>query len=417
VSRLLLSHPPGSEPERAYAARVLLTERLGLEVELRAAERQDVELSLPGADGTLVLGDDFFARPRLPEPPYAALGGVPLLFGDAPLARADLFGAAFFLLTRWEETAIPDRDGRERFGAAHSVLQRDHLLRRPLVDEYVELLWQALLRLWPSLRRPASEFEVLPSHDVDWTRERRPLWKALAGAARRRNVPEIAARTRLAVARREPFDTFDWLMEQSERRGLRSAFYFIPERATELDGDYSLDDAAVRALLRRVHERGHEVGYHASYTTFRDPERTRLEWERLARVCEEEGIDQPRWGGRQHYLRWENPVTWRNWDEAGLDYDSTLTFHDAAGFRCGTCHEFPVFDVQQRRRLRLRERPLVAMENSLLDAPGATPDSVAESLAELREQCRRVGGTFTLLWHNSRLFTRRDRALYEDALG
>jgi peptidoglycan/xylan/chitin deacetylase (PgdA/CDA1 family) len=414
---LVLTHPAGAEPERRYAAEVLLEERLGLEVRLQPAERTDVALTLAGEDGALVLGDDFLARPRLPEPPYAELDGVPLLYGGGSLEYADLFGSAFFLLTRWEETVVATRDGRDRFAAAGSVLARDGLLQRPLVDEYVELLWHALVRVWPRLERRTSSFLVAPSHDVDWPRDPRPAWHGLLGAARRRDAAEVTGRVRAALHRRDPLDTFDYLMDESERRGLRSAFFFIPDRTLPLDGDYSLDDPWLRQLLRRIHERGHEVGLHTSYATFRDPERTRREWELLARVCEQERIEQPRWGGRQHYLRWENPTTWRNWDEAGLDYDSTLGFHDAVGFRCGTCHDFPVFDLERRRRLRLRERPLVAMESSLLDVPGATAASTAAALAEVREQCRSFGGTFTLLWHNSRLFSRPQRTLYEGALG
>jgi hypothetical protein len=409
---LILEHPPGAEPERAYVAAVLLEERLGLETDLRAADRADVALSLAGHDGSVLLDDDFLARPRLPEPPYAELSGVTVLFGER-----DLLGSAFFLLTRWEETAVAERDPRDRFGAAQSTLARDGLHRRPLVDEYVEVLWGELARVWPRLERRRSSFAVAPSHDVDWPLDPRPVWKGLLGAARRRDLPELEGRARAALARRDPLDTFDYLMDESERRGLASAFYFIPDRTLPLDGDYSLDDPWLRRLLRRIDERGHEIGYHASYATFRDAERTRREVDLLARVCEQEGIDRPLRGGRQHYLRWENPTTWRNWDEAGLDYDSTLGFHDDVGFRCGTCHEFPVFDLERRRPLRLRERPLVAMESALLDAPGASEEAAAAALAEVREQCRRVDGTFTLLWHNSRLFSRPQRRLYEGALG
>ena len=88
-------------------------------------------------------------------------------------------------------------------------------------------------------------------------------------------------------------------------------------------------------------ERGHEVGFHAGFGTFRDAERTAEEFARLRGIAEREGVRQDRWGGRQHYLEWANPDTWRNWDEAGLDYDCTLAFSEAVGFRTGTCHEYP----------------------------------------------------------------------------
>ncbi|MEA1048991.1 hypothetical protein U5801_04080 [Lamprobacter modestohalophilus] len=57
----------------------------------------------------------------------------------------------------------------------------------------------------------------------------------------------------------------------------------------------------------------------------------------LRRVPDDEGIDQPSLGGRQHFLRWETSATARLWDANGLDYDSTLSYADRPGFRCGTC--------------------------------------------------------------------------------
>jgi len=76
-----------------------------------------------------------------------------------------------------------------------------------------------------------------------------------------------------------------------------------------------------------------------------------------------------------------------------------------------------VFDVAAREPLPLRERPLVAMETAALDRLGLTHEQAAHRLASLREACRRFGGQFTLLWHNSLLATRRARRLYEAAFG
>lgn len=69
----------------------------------------------------------------------------------------------------------------------------------------------------------------------------------------------------------------------------------------------------------------------------------------LRRGRAEEGIDQPVLGDRQHFLRWETSTTARLWDANGLDYDSTLSCADRPGFRCGTCREYPLYDLHERR--------------------------------------------------------------------
>ena len=166
-------------------------------------------------------------------------------------------------------------------------------------------------------------------------------------------------------------------------------------------------------LLRSLHERGHEIGLHPSYRTFRDGEQTLREFQALRRACEEEDIDQPAFGGRQHYLRWENPITWQNWEDAGLAYDSTLSFADRAGFRCGVCFEYPVFNLRTRRSLKLRESPLIAMDASLLEYHRLSLEQATAQLLELKRRCRLFEGEFTLLWHNDRLLSRRARKAYE----
>jgi hypothetical protein len=239
-----------------------------------------------------------------------------------------------------------------------------------------------------------------------------------------RRDPSLA-RTRLttlAAQRRgrpedDPYNSFDFIMDVSESHGLRSAFYFMA-RGTDprFDAGYSLEHEWIQRLLKRIHDRGHEIGLHPSYQTFRDAQAIETEFQMLLSACERAGVTQDAWGGRQHFLRWENPTTWRAWGEAGLAYDSTLGFSQAAGFRCGICSDYPVFDLLARRRLALRERPLVVMEIALYgDSPARHPLAL-EQLSRLRDRCRLFGGEFTLLWHNSRLASRLERRAYAAAV-
>ena len=166
--------------------------------------------------------------------------------------------------------------------------------------------------------------------------------------------------------------------------------------------------------MRRIHERGHEIGLHPSYNTFRNPSQIRREFDVLQRTADAENIRQERWGGRQHFLRWEAPTTWQAWEDAGLDYDSTLTFADNVGFRCGVCYEFPVFNLRTRRPLHLREQPLIVMEDTLLrrEYMNLPFSDVWERVIRLRERCRAYDGTFTLLWHTHMLVDKKMAQLY-----
>ena len=135
----------------------------------------------------------------------------------------------------------------------------------------------------------------------------------------------------------------------------------------------------------------------------------------MKRVCDEEGIDQRVWGGRMHFLRWDQAITPKAWADAGLSYDSTLSYADRPGFRCGTCFEYPAFDVTTDQALPLRIRPLVAMDCTVIAERylglGST-EAAFLKFNELKNKCRAVGGLFTLLWHNSFFNTTEDFNIY-----
>lgn len=460
---LVIEAPGAYEPERRYILDVVLADRLGLDWRLELQERRDVRIALEDdADGRcLALPDVLFGTPpeawltpsSLPAAPLAwrpvpglASGALspgqslPVLYGAIPehdgLLRlgpatielsVDIFGSCFFMLSRYEERAVATRDEYGRFPAASSIAQREGFLGLPVADAYVELLWSALRHLWPRLERKPRRFRIALTHDVDdplasLGRGPGALTRQLGADALVRRDPALMARrlrswTAMARGdhRLDPYNTFDFLMDVSERHELVSAFYFLATdgAGSPHDPPYTLEHPWVASLLGHVHRRGHEVGYHAGFATYRDPERTQAEFDRLRQAAERSGVEQAVWGGRQHYLRWENPSTWSNWDRAGLDYDATLAYADQIGFRAGTCHDFRAFHLLERRPLRLRERPFQVMDGTLFAYMGLSPDAALAAAVALAGECRRYGGTFSVLWHNSVLLTARQKRWYE----
>jgi hypothetical protein len=450
---LIVAVPPTYEPERRYILAVILSEWLGLDWELRREERSDVRVTLAGEAGSrhLSLPEGLFATDPAawlteaslpPSPlPWREIEGrrLPVLYGPRPVpwtvvsgdegsahVAIDVVGSAFFMLTRYEEVAVGARDAYGRFPVSSSVADREGFVGVPIVDAYVELMWSALRRLWPRLERRRRSFRLALTHDVDdplasLGRTAPRLARQLAADALVRRDPALAARRvrswaamRRGDHRLDPYNTFDFLMAVSERHGMTSAFYFLAtEEASTRNGPYTLEHPWVRALITRIHRRGHEIGYHAGFDTYRDAERTGEEFRRLRTAATELGVSQSQWGGRQHYLRWENPSTWANWEQAGLDYDSTVGFADRIGFRLGTCHEFPTFQVRERRPLRLRERPLIVMDRTVFDYMRLSPEDAREAVLEVARECRRAAGTLTVLWHNSTLPTAAQRRWYE----
>jgi hypothetical protein len=214
----------------------------------------------------------------------------------------------------------------------------------------------------------------------------------------------------------DPFNTFDWIMDQSEKTGIKSSFNIMSGGRTPMDFYYPIESPDILSLLEKVIDRGHEIGFHPSYKTATDGNLWQKEFERLKAFAKGHDIQ----GGRQHFLQFQVPITWRYWSENGLEYDSTLSFADHAGFRCGTCYEYPVFDLLRRRKLPLKERPLIVMDRTVIDKPymnlGSTPDAL-NFMMDLKKQCMQYDGDFVVLWHNQRFVDRKEREIYRALIG
>ena len=64
-------------------------------------------------------------------------------------------------------------------------------------------------------------------------------------------------------------------------------------------------------------------------------------------------IEQKLTFGRAHYLRFEIHATWQIWEDANMEWDSSLSYADKEGFRCGVCYPYSVFDILTRNKLNL----------------------------------------------------------------
>lgn len=433
-------------------------ERYDLPIQLRLQEStQRVCLELEGQPRSIVFATDFLAYTRadsdLPCVSWTAAkeGWACAIDGSIPAPGAtelrrplvertedgcdigyDVVGLCYWMLTRQEEVDRKDLDRHGRFPARASHAFKHGYLERPIVDEWLHVLGQIIESIWPGIRLRRHTFRMLVSHDVDAPsrygfRSWSGVLRAMAADVLKRGdmtnalrAPWVRFITKDAISRQDPDNTFDWIMDVSERHGLKSAFYFICGRTDpSRDADYEVEHPAIRALMRRIHSRGHEIGLHPSYGSYLKPDVIKSEAERLRRVACEECIEQSEWGGRMHYLRWAQPFTMRAWADAGMDYESTLSYADRPGFRCGTCFEFPAFDPVAQARLPLRIRPLIAMECTVMADRYMGLGNGQEALsmfADLKDKCRSVGGVFTTLWHNTYFSEKRPSELYEALL-
>ena len=449
-------------PEIEYTCDVVFSEWLGIDYEIMSAEQNTILIS--SGNNTLQLNAGFFVKasdnwfgkesmPCLPLKNYNVTElktvlhteihicetELPVVYGMPEIMIAensidcgiDVLGSIFFMLSRYEEIVVKERDQHNRFSAKSSTAYKESFLFRPIVNEYVELLFALLHYLFPQLERKKMQFRISPTHDVDvpfrYLNVSVPRFiKYMGGDVLKRKSVLLAFDTlsrwnkvNNGKVEDDPYYTFDLIMSESEKRDLKSAFYFLPSSSPEMTIQYPVTLPHMQTLLQTIDKRGHEIGIHGFYGTYLNNKAFHDDVLLLQATFETLGIGQEIKGGRQHYLQWQNPETFVVWENTGMKYDSTLSFADMPGFRCGTCYEYSVYNCITRRKLKLKERPLIAMECSIIAERymnlGLTDDAL-QVFKNLKVKCKYYNGNFVLLFHNTELVTEAQKQFYIEVL-
>lgn len=444
---ITISVPNNFKPERMYIIETIFQQFLGISYQIDNYDGTDYRIILNNGR-QLIIQDHFFsklneevgclniknipAKVKFIKNQFLYEQDIPVIYGtnqlevyaDKIICGIDIFASSFFMLTRWEEYVNPARDIHNCFPASESLAYKNNFLDRPVVSEYLEMLWKMLLFLGIEQERLTHNFEVVLTHDIDsmcylenWKR----VIRVMGGdVLRRRNIKLALERIPDFLAIRagkakDPYDTFSWLMTQSETANLKSHFYFKSAGTSKFDTNYSLNKPSFLKLVNEIKNRGHVIGFHPGYDTYNNLEQWSQEKQNLEKVLQLKVRE-----GRQHYLRFEVPTTWQIWEDNNMEFDCTCGYNEREGFRCGVCYEYNIFNILTRKKMKLKEFPLTVMEGSLVNYQNMSPNDVQSRIEDLIEKVRKYRGKFVLLWHNSN-FEKGEwgkyQGIYENIIG
>lgn len=339
----------------------------------------------------------------------------------------DLPGLLFWCLSRIEEVNADEKDEHDRFSAKQSHAYKFGYLNRPIIDEWFLVLKTFMEYHVEMYTANKSCYSLELSHDVD-----RPMRYAFApfSQAIKSLAADLINRKKLLspfelinskifsnkiLYKNDSFNTFKWICNKAIENNKKNTFYFICGKTSDKDADYKLTHPAIRNLIKELYMQGHTIGIHPSYNTYLDLDSLKLELDLLKLTLKELNIPAEDIDSRMHFLRWKTPTTLRILSQLGIKSDGTLGYADSPGFRCSTCFEYLAVDPETGFKVDVNVQPLILMEASLLASRylGIKNDIEAfKYIDNLRGNCKRVGGQFRVLWHNSELTTSSQKEIY-----
>lgn len=393
-------------PRHEYVAR-LLTDRLGLPfswVSDKAFIDNDPNVliySKTPVEGKLVVYNSGFLdettlRSDLPQFQRTLF---PVL-EDGFAMDFDVFSAAFYVVSRYEEYIIKERDKHNRFKPENSILYQLKLLDRPVVDEWIYQLG-SIIKEKLGVDPDPPDYSFKPTFDIDvaYAYMGRPFWLSMAAYANdlfQRNFSLIKQRFRVNTGLQpDPYDTYEILKSLCVAYKVKPTFFFQLGVRDTFDKNLYPLQPLIRDLINGVDDWA-DVGIHPSYRSNTDEKSLEYELQLYEKV-----LYRPAKLSRQHYLKLTLPETLLKLERSGIKEEYSMGYARKAGFRAGTCHAFPFFNVLNNDMTELLVKPFMVMDGTLKDHLNLSVEDAKFKADALIKQVKVNHGEFIFIWHNS----------------
>lgn len=308
--------------------------------------------------------------------------------------KPDLIASVFYVLTRMEEYNCDSYDNHDRFPFSESILNKYNWVEMTVCDRWSVYLLQDVLKI----EVVKAKVEIIPTFDIDNTYayllksgKRRALSKLKDVA--KLDVRRIKERKSVEGGKKDPYDTFDKIIEVANHFSGTKVFWLIASEGSK-DRNISLENERHQSLIKKVGKAA-EVNIHPSFGSFLNATQVKLEKEALETIT---GLNIIR--SRQHYLRFQLPNSYRGLIEAGISDDYSMGFAENVGFRSGTARAHYWFDIERNEITELKLHPFAYMDGTLLEYMTLTPEEGKLIIQKIYSEVQDFGGDFIFLWHN-----------------
>jgi hypothetical protein len=330
---------------------------------------------------------------------------IPVLFaaveeGDEDyILPFDMFSAIFFLLSRYEEyyTYIPDKHGR--YPATESELYKQGWLRRPLVDEWVHL-FRIMLETHMAIKLPEQHFSYTPTYDIDiaYSYLGKGLKRNIGGLAKDLlggNMAVVKERTAVLLgSTQDPYDSFNFLAHLHKATHTQPLYFILCALSNSaFDKNILPTNPLMINLIKRLQKEGPvfiHPSYHAQGGSMMIKEKKELEKITGASIT----------SSRQHYIKNKVPATYAQFLQQGITDDYSMGYATHIGFRAGTSHTFPWYDLEHETPTVLIIHPFCFMDTAAKYEEQLDSKEAFTALHLMATILKHNGGKLVTVFHN-----------------
>lgn len=309
----------------------------------------------------------------------------------------DIFSAAFYMLTRYEEFLPHQKDKMGRFPAKESLAYKNDFLKQPVVDIWAYKFKEALLKHYPEMKFPerkSSTLNLLAVSEV-YKYRKKGFMRNFGGGMRDllhlrfKDVFE-RMRTQLFWAK-DPYDIYKDLLQFSRQHKIE--WYYMFQLSDYSRNNKNIDHHRIsyQSLIKSMGDYG-KTGLLLGYEALFDLDVLKREKKRFENIANRElemAIT------NDHSLNL--PDLYNNYDALEIGHDYSMGFVDRIGFRAGTCTPYLYYELNLERI-----SPLV-IHPSAFNSEAFRPSSYFEVrtvLDKVKASVKSVNGQLLMVFKN-----------------
>lgn len=311
----------------------------------------------------------------------------------------DIFSAAFYLLSRYEEYLPYEKDSYGRFSHQQSLAYQNEFLEIPLVNIWIQELKQALILKFKSIAFKEPEFKTILSYDIDiaWSYKNKGLLRNIGGFLKNFDVDRFKVMLGL---KKDPFDAFEFMDGLHKDIHTEIIYFFlVAQSISKYDKNISPENKQMKQLIHSTSQK-YKVGLHPSWKSNNYQTILNNEKEAIENICGKYISC-----SRQHYIQFKLPDTFDNLIKAGIEKDFSIGYGSINGFRASFAGSFYWYDLKKEQTTSLRLLPFCFMDANSFYEQYQDAKNTSIELMHYKTECQKVNGLFISIFHNNFLGT------------
>ena len=326
----------------------------------------------------------------------------------------DVFAAAFYLISRYEEYLPHEKDSYGRYAHINSLAWKNGFLHLPLVNFWLKDLVNNLSTV---NRQPSTEyltpitkksqhqtpvFTFIPTYDIDiaYAHKHQLILKNVAGFFKdlmQGNLEKVIERASVYSGQSaDPFDVYDWLNELHKKQTLQPIYFFLlAEKRGTYDKNISPKANAIKCLIHQ-HAEKYNIGIHPSWQSGDKEKLLKQEINQLVQITQK-----PCTISRQHYIRFTLPETYRNLISEKIEADYSMGYGTINGFRASVASPFFWYDLETETQTNLLVHSFCYMDATCIFQQHISPSEALQALQQYLAIVKSVNGEFIIIHHNN----------------